>query len=191
MIPPPYSPGYYVEQNLLPANQFAVGLAAFIPFMGLVNTRLDAMLWGSFGLGPLQLDVQGQLAAALSASISWNPTAALQAHGQIGLALNGLMPSVSLQAQVIADLKIKIGGIQILIDLGLGLIAELPPLLAALNSFMTLPDAYYALYYGPPNQVRPMQEVCQLVGATSHVAFLMIAASTDLKTGVQALFKAG
>lgn len=163
-IVPPFSPGYLVE-GVQPATTFAAGLGLLLPFMDLAKLNVGLMLTGAFGLGPLQFDAKAQLSAALSAQLSWNPAAAIAANAQIGLALSGLIPNFSVNAGLMADLQLKIGGIQLLINLGLDLILQIPPLFASVSGFMQLPGGYFGCYYGPAAGVRPMGSVAGLIGA--------------------------
>lgn len=161
--PPPFSPGYLVE-GTQPATTFAFNMGLVLPFLDLVNANVGLMLNGTFGLGPLMFDAKAQLGAALSAQISWNPQAAIQAHAAIGLQLSGFIPNLNINASIIADLQLKIGGIQLLFNLGLKVIASIPPFLAAFSGFMTLPSGYFGVYYGPAAGARPMNSVATLVG---------------------------
>jgi len=161
--PPPFSPGYLVE-GTQPATTFAAGLGLMLPFFDLAKINVGLMLNGNFGLGPLMFDAKAQLSAALSASISWNPQAAIQAHAAIGLQLSGFIPNLNINASIAADLQLKIGGIQLLINLGLNVMLSIPPLFAAVSGFMQLPGGYFGCYYGPAAGVRPMNSVATLVG---------------------------
>ena len=103
-----------------------VGLAAALSVINPLALSLEASLFGAFGLGPLQLDFQARLDAALSVSLNWNPSAQIQALGELAGAISaGLvlpLPAVNASADAAADLQLKIGGIQILLDAGLALI---------------------------------------------------------------------
>jgi len=182
-INPPYSAGYLVE-GVQPATTFAAGLGLLLPFFDLANLNVDLMLHGSFGLGPLQFDAKGQLNAALSAQLSWNPSAAIAANAQVGLALSGFIPDFSVNAGLVADLQLKIGGIQLLINLGLDLLAQIPPLMAAVSGFMQLPGGYFGVYYGQASDMRPMDNVAQLIGGGDIGAVVM--AFSMPKAGFQA-----
>ena len=168
--PPP--PGYVIE-GTQPPQTFAVGLALFIPFLPGALAGIQAMLYGSFGLGPLQFDVKAQLQAALGVSLAWNPTAALKANAQVGLALSGFIPSLKVNAALSAGLQLKIGGIQLLMNLGIGLMLKIPPLLAAINAFFQLPACYFAIYNGPPGG---MKSLAAALPGTPFAAAMIIAA---------------
>ena len=146
IVPP--SPGYVCE-GMLPPSQFCVGIAAVVPFLNLANISISAMLYANFGLGPLQLSFQAQLNVALGLQFSWNPAAAIAANLSVGLMLSNLVPNFSVNASVAAGLSLKIGGLQILINLGIELLLAIPPLVLNLGAFLGLPGAYYGVYYGP------------------------------------------
>jgi hypothetical protein len=162
---PPYSAGYLVEGTQPPAN-FAIGLGLVAAFMDPAQINIGLMMTGAFGLGPLQFDLNAQLGAALGCTLAWNPSAAISANAQIGASLSGLIPDLSINASIIGDLQMKIGGIQLLINMGLGLVAQIPSLMAALNGFMNMSTggAYFGCYFGPASGIRPMSSVAGLIG---------------------------
>ena len=178
---PKFSPGYMAE-GVVGGNSFAGGLAIALPLLGLVVPNVNLMLYGNFGLGPLQFDAKAQLNACLSASLAWNPQAAIMANAQVGLALSGLIPSFKVNAALAANLQLKIGGIQLLMNLGLKLLLVIPPIIAGLNLFFNLPGAYFAVYYGPIAQIRPWGNIQAQLGGAPNVAMLTIAISTGAIT---------
>ena len=186
-VPPVYDPHYIIE-GYQPATTFAAGLALIAPFLNSAKASIGLMLTGAFGLGATQLDAKGQLGAALSAAISWNPAAAIVANAQVGLSLATLIPSIN--ASIVAGLQLKIGGIQLLMNLGLGLIAQIPPLVASLTGFLQLPGGYFGLYYGPAASMRPMSNIATLVGGGSggNVAAMVMVFGTNGGAFTQAQF---
>ena len=188
-MPAPYPPNYVIEEYW-PASQFAIGLAAFVPILTGAGVSLQAMLYGTFGFGPLSLGFQAQLNAALGLQFSWNPAAAISANAQIGLALNNLVPKVGLQANasIAAGLQLKIGGISLLMNMGIQLSIDLGNLLLSVNGFLGLPGCYYALYYGPVGNIQSWNHVLSIIGGSGNVGFMLIAASTDIHAACGALF---
>jgi hypothetical protein len=193
--PPPFSPGYLVE-GVQPATTFAGALGLVLPFMNVLKANVGLMMTGAFGLGPLQFDAKAQLSAALSAQLSWNPSAAIAANAQVGLALSGLIPNFAVNAGLVADLQLKIGGIQLLLNLGLGIIANLPPRVAGITGFMTLPGGYFGVYYGNPNTqpIRQFGQIANLIGGANGMCFVVMAFGTsvigaaEFKTSIGGIF---
>ena len=127
-----------------------VGLSAMLPLLNPLLAQFDAVLFGSFGLGSFQADLQAQYTAALAAQAKLSiqiqdPRAALvlalQATYQIqaALAASLQLPSVQLTGQLtatlalIATLELKLGGIKALIKLALQLKIPLIKLLGMLQ----------------------------------------------------------
>jgi hypothetical protein len=169
---------------LVPHNNYQlvdinVGLAAGLSVINPLALSLEASLFGAFGLGPLQLDFQARLDAALSVSLNWNPSAQIKALGELAGAISaGLvlpLPAVNASADAAADLQLKIGGIQILLDAGLALI--LPSLdavaagQAALNASIG-----YLVWNGSGAQLAPelYATISANYGAAGQVAVLCI-----------------
>jgi hypothetical protein len=107
-----------------------LAVAALLPLIG----QLDLLLGAQFGLGQLKAELIAQLDAALNLTITAvNPLdsilvaiagalaaiAGLQASLSAGIALPSINVSASLE--VIASLQVRIGGIQALLDLSLGI----------------------------------------------------------------------
>jgi len=184
-------PGYVIEGTQPPAT-FAAGLVLFMPFLPLTLANLNLMMFGAFGLGPLQFDAKVQLNAALGVSLAWNPAAAITANAQVGLSLANLIPNFSVNASLQADLMLKIGGIQLLLNLGLKLTFQLPPLIASINAFFNLPSCYFAIYNGPPGGMKSL--AASLPGAPFAAAMLIgagypsVAAGASFVTAVGGLF---
>lgn len=189
-LPPP--PNYVIE-GVQPAATFAGALALAIPALDLVQVNVNAMLYGAFGLGPLQFDFKAQLDVAFSASLGFNLAASLAANAQLAAALNaGLTPSFNLNAGIAADLQLKIGGIQLLINLGLDLIFTIPPIVLGLAGMLQLPACYFAIFYGPADTARPWGDVLAQMGlpANAPVGMMMVVANAGAISGtafVQAL----
>lgn len=177
----PPGPGYICEGADLKPQIFCVGVAAAVPFLNLAQINIDAMLHATFGLGPLQLSFQAQLKASLGAQFSWNPQAAIMANAQVGLQLSNLVPKFSVNASVAAALSLKIGGIQILLNLGAALMLQIPPLLLGLGGFLALPGAYYGVYYGPAAGFKSGVQIGALVGGGS-IAAVVFAVGTNVMT---------
>jgi hypothetical protein len=117
-----YAEGQYDLININVALELGVDvIAPIIP-------QIDLMLYGTFGLGPLSLDFQARLDAALSITIIppdvWI-TGQLQAMAQIiadisaGIVLPGL--AINANFALAADLQAKLLGINFLIDGSLAL----------------------------------------------------------------------
>lgn len=120
-------------------GEINVALAASQVVLAPLLASIDLSLFGAFGLGSLRTNLQAQLTAAISASITFpDPTqflrnilaalAALQAN-IAGLLAGGFIPIV--QFQVLADLAASIGaqlaGLSALLD---GLIAVKIPVVS-------------------------------------------------------------
>lgn len=124
--------------------------AAILPLLAQVNL----LLTGAFGLGPLKADLVAQFKAAVAISVSFgdpiamlkaaiaailNVTASLQA----ALALGIPTPSIQVSASIAlaAALQVKLGGINLLIDLSLGVRLKGLNFLAQLNGALSLGPA--------------------------------------------------
>ena len=141
-----------ILNNQYSLGELNVGLAGAISVINPLCLQLDASLTGAFGLGPLQADFQARLDAALSVSISWNPALMLQGMADAMAALQaGLilpLPAVNASADLAADLQLKVGGIQILLDLGLALTVPSLAAVADIQAKLGLPGVGYFLYQG-------------------------------------------
>lgn len=129
-----------------------VGLSAAVSLIDPLAIQLEAALFGAFGLGPLQLDFQARLDAALSVSLNWNPSAQISAlynlAGAISAGLVIPLPALNASADAAADLQLKIGGIQILLDAGLALITPAFDAVAAANAALNA-GCGYLVWHGP------------------------------------------
>lgn len=133
--------------------------------------QFDAAIFGQFGLGALQAELSAQFNAAIAASLNLglnisDPTAAfkaalsalLQVEANLKAALS-LNLSVEINAQLgaalalAAALKLKLGGIELLLDLSLKVKIPVIELIGQLEANLSL--GAFALYYyeGPCFQV--------------------------------------
>lgn len=121
--------------------------ASILPLLA----QIQLLLTGAFGLGPLKADLLAQFNAAVGFSIAFgNPLIALKgavaATAQILAALRaalaiGIAPptfSVSASLKLAATLQLKLGGINLLIDLSLGIRLAGINFLAQLNLALSL-----------------------------------------------------
>jgi len=113
------------EHTVLDLN---VGLGLAISASLPLIPQIDLALFGAFGLGPMSLDFQARLDAALSITIiepsAWI-TGQLQAMANImaGISAGALLPMISANANVglAADLQAKLFGINAVINATLAL----------------------------------------------------------------------
>jgi hypothetical protein len=113
-----------------------VGLAAGLGLLYPLLNQFDLMLTGSFGLGALLGDISMQLSAALALQLDMavqvsNPLAALlaaiqataqlaaQLSATLALGLPTIQVAVSANFSAVAALSAKLGGLQLLLQLGL------------------------------------------------------------------------
>ena len=107
----------------------SLAASAMLPLLGQINL----LLTGAFGLGPLKADFMAQYQAALNISISFgDPIAMLKAAiaavlsvtASLSAALALGIPPINLQVSaslaLMAALEVKLGGINLLLDLSLG-----------------------------------------------------------------------
>lgn len=136
--------------DLINANlALGIGFAAIAPAI----PQFDAMLYGTFGLGPMALDFDARLQAALGVSFEWNPTLAVQAMADItaGILAGAILPTFAVQAnaELAADLQAKLLGINALIDASLAVKLPMVNALAALDAAAHLGIAY-VVHEGTP-----------------------------------------
>ena len=134
----------------------ALALAAIIPLLA----QIDGLLGAEFGLGGLKGDLVAQYTAALNASVSLsNPllqmTLALKAAADLVASIQsaldaGLVPpafqvNVTTQLELLAALQVKLGAINALIELALGIKGDGLALAAQLQAALSVgPAAIYA-----------------------------------------------
>jgi len=120
-----------------PYTENLIDFAAVAPIINPLAAQIDVALWGSLGLGSLQADLSARLQAAIQASVDLglhisNPYIGFQAalegvvqlQAQIMAALSGAIPAVSIDASaqlaanaaLIADLELRLGGLNAMLD---------------------------------------------------------------------------
>lgn len=116
----------YAENKSLGEINLAmpIALGALVPLL----PQIDLALFGIFGLGPMALDFQARLDAALSITVVrpdvW-VTGQLKAMADIiaGITAGAILPGIAANVNIglAADLQAKLFGINAVIDLTLGL----------------------------------------------------------------------
>lgn len=132
--------------------------------------QIQVMIAGAFGLGPLKADLVAQFNAAVGITIAFgDPLAALKAAIQASLqvvaalqaSLSLSIPPISIQVsaslKLIASLQIKIGGINLLIDLALQVKLPAINLLAQLQAALSLGGLQMYAWSGQNMQVTQAQ----------------------------------
>ena len=142
----------------------SLAATAIVPLLA----QLQAMLTASFGLGALKADLVAQFKASIGISVAFgDPIAqlkmAIQASIQVVAGLQAALalglPTISVQVsvslQIAAVLQIKIGGINLLIDLTLGVRLAGVSFLAQLQAALSAgPATLYAWTNTPMNTIQ-------------------------------------
>jgi hypothetical protein len=138
-------------------GEISLGTSLAVSSLLLLMAQLDLQLGATFGLGQLKADLMVQLQASLELSLSiTNPAASLLAavEGMIQalaalqaqIASGITLPQIALTANVdaIASLQLRIQGLQLLLDLALGLQVQVGEVIAALQAALSVgPVALY------------------------------------------------
>lgn len=182
----------FIVQGDMSMGACAPGLAAALNLAiipGLAS--LDAMMFGTFGLGPMKLDLQAQLDAAININLSWDPMLAITGMANCMAAIQAnLLPQVDMSASASAKLAPMIGGINLLIDAALQVKVPMLQAQADMNAFISGPAIRYAVWTGTSGQVS--SELAGFMAATGSgqlYALVLVSSSPSFQTSIQGLFK--
>lgn len=181
------------EHTVLDLN---VGLGAALTAALPLIPQIDLLLYGSLGLGPLALDFQARLDAALSVTIIrpdvW-VTGQLKAMADLmaGISAGVVLPGIvaNLDVGVAADLQAKLLGINALIDATLAIKLPAANVLASLEADANLQVGYF-VWEGTGSDVKSGQiesEIYKLAefpeaSAPVYVVGLVVTAAADFNT---------
>ena len=177
-------------------GQINVGLSAAMALMVPVPPAINLMLTGQFGLVPMSMDFKAQLNAALSVGINWNPMITIKGALDMVAALQAnLIPQISINASAIGDISLKLGGIQLLIDMAMKLNMPIMDFLGSggIGGQLTLPGIAYVAWKGTPGELSQVSDTIRgllQAGPTQEVYCIALAA-TDPKfaTAASLMFK--
>ncbi len=188
-------------------GEFNVGLAAAAAIIAPLGAQIDALI--AIGLGPFQAELSAQLNASLSLQATLtlqisDPTVSLQlaiaAVAQLQAALQaaltlpsiniGLSAELSASVAIIAALQVRLGGLQLALELALRLKLGALNLLAQLQASLSAGPAFAYSFTGdtlattgaqisgeftsglsdPPNTILPSDQVSGIIIVTKDPA---------------------
>lgn len=158
----------------------SVAMAAMLPIPGALNL----MLMGQFGLVPLSLDFKAQLNAALSVGLSWNPLLTIKGALDMVAALQAnLIPQLSINASAVADISLKLGGIQLMIDLGLKISLPVANFVAGMGANLSMPGIAYVAWEGTPGEITQVTDTLKghLKATPGQTVYCIALAATDVQ----------
>lgn len=190
-MPTPYT---FKHVGALPFGGINAGASLAASAMLPLLAQINLLLTGAFGLGPLKADLVAQFKASIGISIGLSDpiaalkaaiSASLQVVAQLRAALSIGLPSLSIQVSaalsLAAALQIKIGGINLLINLSLGIRLAGINFLAQLNLALSLGSCnFYAFFDTPMGTVQGTMATYPFaadgIASASHVTGIMIVA---------------